>query len=197
MERDCGPMNALGGSFILLFAFLCGYAEAQQPRGSNIPSDFSGSVSQGTPSGGVIPLSIGDAIDRALKYNLGYVIGEQETRVSTAARVRSLSELLPKVNAGISEAIQQINLESSGFRGFTGVPPVVGPFSVFDTRARYTQAVFDSRLAHELRAASKRVAASKYRLQDVRDLIALITTDLYLDAVAESSRVDEIGRAHV
>ena len=183
-------MNALGGSFILLFAFLCGYAEAQQPRGSNIPSDLIGSVSQGTPSGGVIPLSIGDAIDRALKYNLGYVIGEQETRVSTAARVRSLSELLPKVNAGISEAIQQINLASFGFRGFPGVPPVVGPFSVFDTRARYTQAVFDSRLAHELRAASERVAASNYALQDVRELIALITTDLYLDAVAESSRVD-------
>ena len=183
-------MNALGESFILFFAFLCGYAEAQQPRGSNIPSDLIGSVSQGTPSGGVIPLSIGDAIDRALKYNLGYVIGEQETRVSTAARVRSLSELLPKVNASISEAIQQINLASFGFRGFPGVPPVVGPFGVFDTRARYTQAVFDSRLAHELRAASERVAASNYALQDVRELIALITTDLYLDAVAESSRVD-------
>jgi len=183
-------MNALGESFILFFAFLCGYAEAQQPRGSNIPSDLIGSVSQGTPSGGVIPLSIGDAIDRALKYNLGYVIGEQETRVSTAARVRSLSELLPKVNVGISEAIQQINLASFGFRGFPGVPPVVGPFGVFDTRARYTQAVFDSRLAHELRAASERVAASNYALQDVRELIALITTDLYLDAVAESSRVD-------
>jgi len=183
-------MNALGESFIRFFAFLCGYAEAQQPRGSNIPSDLIGSVSQGTPSGGVIPLSIGDAIDRALKYNLGYVIGEQETRVSTAARVRSLSELLPKVNASISEAIQQINLASFGFRGFPGVPPVVGPFGVFDTRARYTQAVFDSRLAHELRAASERVAASNYALQDVRELIALITTDLYLDAVAESSRVD-------
>ena len=183
-------MNALGESFILFFAFLCGYAEAQQPRCSNIPSDLIGSVSQGTPSGGVIPLSIGDAIDRALKYNLGYVIGEQETRVSTAARVRSLSELLPKVNASISEAIQQINLASFGFRGFPGVPPVVGPFGVFDTRARYTQAVFDSRLAHELRAASERVAASNYALQDVRELIALITTDLYLDAVAESSRVD-------
>jgi len=183
-------MNALGESFILFFAFLCGYAEAQQPRGSNIPSDLIGSVSQGSPSWGVIPLSIGDAIDRALKYNLGYVIGEQETRVSTAARVRSLSELLPKVNASISEAIQQINLASFGFRGFPGVPPVVGPFGVFDTRARYTQAVFDSRLAHELRAASERVAASNYALQDVRELIALITTDLYLDAVAESSRVD-------
>ena len=119
-------MNALGRSFILFFAFLCGYAEAQQPRGSNIPSDLIGSVSQGTPSGGVIPLSIGDAIDRALKYNLGYVIGEQETRVSTAARVRSLSELLPKVDAGITEAIQQINLAAFGFRGFPGVPRLSG-----------------------------------------------------------------------
>ena len=151
-------MKALGGSFILLFAFLCEGAGAQQLRGSDIPSDLTGSVSQGTPAGGIIQLSIADAIDRALKYNLSNIIGEQETRVSTAARVRAMSELLPKVNAGIAQTIQQINLASFGFRGFPGVPPVVGPFSVFDVRARYSQAVYDSRLVHELRAASEKVA---------------------------------------
>ena len=50
----------------------------------------------------------------------------------------------------------------------------------------------DSRLLHELRAETERVSASNYALQDVRELIVLITTDLYLEAVAESSRVDAV-----
>jgi len=40
-----------------------------------------------------------------------------------------------------------------------------------------------------LRAASERASASNYALQDVRELIVLITTDLYLEAVAGTSRV--------
>ena len=185
-------MKALGRSFVLLIAFFCEFADGQQPRSSNISPSFLGSVSQGAPSAGPIQLSIADAIDRALKYNLAAVIGEQEIRVNTAARVRALSELLPKVNAGITQTIQQINLAAFGFSGFPGVPPVVGPFSLFDARARYSHQLFDSRLLHELRAETERVSASNYALQDVRELIVLITTDLYLEAVAESSRVDAV-----
>ena len=183
-------MKAIGSSFILLIAFFCEFANGQQPRSSNIPPNLLGSVSQGAPAASTIQLSITDAIDRALKYNLAGIIGEQETRVSVAARVRALSELLPKVNASITETVQQINLAAFGFSGFPGVRPVIGPFSLFDARARYSQSVFDSRLLHEMRAASERVSASNYALQDVRELIVLITTDLYLDAVAQSSRVD-------
>src|SRR5207249_5184818 len=124
MERNCGAMKAFGGSFILLIAFLCEFANGQQPRSSNISPDLLGSVSQGGSSTGTIQLSLGDAIDRALKYNLAGIIGEQETRVSVAARVRALSELLPKVNANITETVQQINLAAFGFSGSAGVQPV-------------------------------------------------------------------------
>src|SRR2546427_2920244 len=117
MERNCGPMKALAGSFILLFAFFCEFGHAQQ-RGSNFSPNLFGSTPQGTPTGGTIQLSIADAIDRALRYNLGGVIGEQETRVSAAVRLRALSELLPKVNIGVTETIQQINLAAFGFGGF-------------------------------------------------------------------------------
>ena len=183
-------MKALSGLLILLFAMSCNVAYAQQPRGTNISPDLYGSISQGVPTGGPIQLSIADAIDRALKYNLGGIISEQQTRVSAAARVRALSDLLPKVNGGISETIQQTNLAAFGFGGFPGHPPVVGPYSVFDARARFTQPVLDFKLLHELRAASERVSASNYASQDVRELIVLITTGLYLEAVAGASRVD-------
>src|SRR5437016_6280907 len=188
-------MKAFGGSIILLFAFFCEFAHAQQPRTSNLSPNFLGSVSQGVPTSGV-QLTIGDAIDRALKYNLAGVIGEQDTRIARAERVRALSELMPKVNGEVTETTQQISLAAFGFTGFPGVRPIIGPFSVFDARARYSQLVMNFRYLHELRAASDRVTASNYALQDVRELIVLISTDLYLDAVAGNSRV-EAARAQL
>src|SRR5207237_4477964 len=125
-------------------------------------------------------------------YNLGGILSEQETRVASAARVRALSELLPKMNAGVTETVQQINLAAFGFSGFPGVGSVVGPFNVFDVRAAYSQPVLDFKLLHELRAASERVSASNFAFQDVRELVVLITTDLYLETVAGASRVEAV-----
>ena len=189
-------MKVRTGLFILIFASLCEFVHAQRPRNSNVSPDLTGSVLQGTAAAGTIQLSVNDVIDRALKYNLGGIISEQETRISKANRVRALSELMPKVNAGITETVQQINLGAFGFGGFPGHPPVVGPFSVFDARARYTHPILDFRLLHELRAASEQVTASNYALQDIRELIVLFTTGLYLEAVADSSRV-EAARAQL
>ena len=67
---------------------------------------------------------------------------------------------------------------------------MIGPFSIYDARARYTHTVYDSRLVHELRSASERVNASNYSQQDIRELVVLIATELYLEAVAGASRVD-------
>src|SRR5689334_10766228 len=136
MERNCRFMKGLAGCVALLVLICSRVEAAQQAPGANLPPVLFGSVSQGAPSGAPIALSIGDAIDRALRYNLGTVISEQETRVSRAARVRALSELLPKVTGEVSETIQQINLAAFGFASFPGIPTVVGPFSVFDSRAR-------------------------------------------------------------
>ena len=164
--------------------------QAQQSRATTISPNLLGSVSEGTASSGTVSLSISDAIDRALKYNLGSILAEQDVRVARAARVRALSELLPKINAGVTETVQQLNLAAFGFTSFPGVPQVIGPFSVFDARARYSQQPVDFRFLHELRSASERVTASNYAQQDVRELVVLITTDLYLEAVAGASRVD-------
>src|SRR5215831_16633468 len=195
MERNCGLMKSLSGPIVVIL-LLCQFAPAQQTRGTNLSPNLFGSVSEAASTRTTIPLSVSDAIDRALKYNLGAIIGEQQTRVTKAARIRALSELLPKVDAAVNETVQQINLAAFGFTSFPGVPQVVGPFSVFDARARYSQEAVNFRFLHELRSASERVTASNYAQQDVRELVVLITTDLYLESVAGASRV-EAARAQL
>src|SRR5437868_1560742 len=120
-------MKALAVSIILTLT-MSGIAQAQQARGVNLPPNLFGSVSQGTVSTQPITLSIGGAIDRALQYNLGGVIAGEDVRVARAARLRALSELLPKVNGSVTETIQQVNLAAFGFGGFPGIPQVIGPF---------------------------------------------------------------------
>ena len=190
-------MKALPVSFILLFLLVGNTAYAQQtPVFPGFSPNLFGSVAQGQPIAGPIQLTIGDAIDRALKYNLGGIVAGQETRISTAARLRALSRFLPKLNADVSETVQQIDLAAFGFSGFPGVGTVVGPFNVFDVRAYYSQTVWDARRFHELKAASEHLNASSFAQQDVRELIVLLTTGLYLGAMANTSRV-EAARAQL
>src|SRR5262249_49361188 len=95
----------------------------------------------------------------------------------------------PKVGVTVNETVQQINLAAFGFTGFPGVKQVVGPFSVFDARARYAETL-DFRLLHELRSSAARVTATNYGQQATRDVVVLITTELYLENIAASSRLD-------
>jgi len=168
---------------------------AQEPR-LNVSPNLFGSVPQGSATDNVLPLSVSDAIDRALNYNLGPILSEQDARASRAERLRTLSDLLPKVSASVNETVQQVNLAAFGFSSFPGVPSVIGPFNLFDARARYSQTVVDFKLLHELRSAAEKITASTYAQQDVREVVVLITTDLYLESVAASSRV-EAARAQV
>jgi outer membrane protein TolC len=198
MERNRGFMKAFVGLIFLTFAW-SGFAqepETRAPRSINVQQTFAGSVSQGTATGTSIPLSVADAIDRALKYNLGSIVSDQQTRAAKADRLRKLSELLPKVNAGVTGTVQQTNLAAFGFSSFPGIRSVVGPFSVIDARARYTQAVLDFRRLHEFRSAAEDLKASINDQEDVREIVTLVVTDLYLETVAASSRL-EAARAQL
>jgi outer membrane protein TolC len=183
--------------FVVLFILMLSpFARARQTSETGdtgvtpMPPNLFGSVTQGSPTAGTIPLSIADAIDRALKYNIGPVISQLESRISAAKRLRSLSELLPRINVTVGETVEQIDLAAYGFTSFPGVSSVVGPFNVVDARAHYSQTAVDFKLLHELRSDSAKVTAASLAQQDVRELVVLITTNLYLQAVGGSSRLD-------
>jgi outer membrane protein TolC len=143
-------------------------------------------------------LSLSDAIDRGLRQNLALLLGEQGTRASRARRLRTLSDLLPNVSARTSETAEQINLAALGFstNAFPGVPTVVGPFGIFDARATLSQRLFDWKAIQNTRSASENVKAAQLSYKDTRELVVLVVTNLYLQAVQGKSRVD-VARAQV
>ena len=152
-----------------------------------------GGVPAGTPTGDVLDLTLADAIDRGLQRNLALLLGEQRIRAARGARWEALSELLPNVSFKLSETRQKVNLAAFGFTsisGFPDIPPLVGPFDVFDARAQLTDTLFAFNSYEKVRAEQARIDAARLSLQDSRDVVVLISGALYLRAVAEESRID-------
>ena len=63
---------------------------------------FSGSVPTGKATGATLDLSLQEAFERALKYNLGKIESSEDTRAAHAMRLRSLNALLPNLSARLS-----------------------------------------------------------------------------------------------
>jgi outer membrane protein TolC len=154
-------------------------------------SPFLGSVPTGKPTGTVIPLSLSDALDRGLKYNLGAIESDIRTRTARADRLKSLSDLLPNVNAAITQTAEQVNLRALGLKiPIEGFPVVVGPFGVEDARAYWSQKIFDWNAVQKLRASQKSQRASDYSYKDSRDLVVLAVANAYLQVIADQATIE-------
>jgi outer membrane protein TolC len=155
-----------------------------QMGGSN---PFLGSPPQGAVSATPIGLSVKDAVDRALQFNLGLLLQEEDVKTAQGARWRALANLLPDISAGMTASRQIINLEAYGFQAN---PSVIGPFNVFDARVYASQPLLDLRALNDARAASANERAQKLGVRSARDLVTLVAVNLYLEAVAGASRIE-------
>src|SRR5579871_362673 len=76
--------------------------------GSGIPQTSTqfpvlGSVPTGSATGQAIPLSINDAVDRALKQNLGLLLSNDSVNSSKGQVWEQRSRLLPNISGGVTE----------------------------------------------------------------------------------------------
>lgn len=170
------------------------YVAAPLASTSSAQNPFLGSISSGKAVPGTLQLSIDDAIERGLRFNLGALLSEQSSESARGARWQALSHLLPHVNAGVTETDQQINLEALGFppsliTRFPGFPVIVGPFTTFDARASLTAPLLDLHSLHQVHAASDDVRAAAYSYQDARNTVVLAVGNAYLLANAAQARV--------
>ncbi len=153
-----------------------------------------GSVPEAQPTPGVLELTFGDAIERALRQNLAGLLSEYNTVEARGEKWQKLSDLLPNVSGDVQEVRQKESLQALGFNGslFPGItlPRVIGPFSYFDVRASATQRVFDWKSIQKYRSSVIGESVAKFNLQDARDLVVLATGNAYLQAIAGAARVE-------
>jgi len=150
-------------------------------------SPFTGSVSRGTVTPEPLALSVKDAVQRALQSNLGLLLQEESETSARGSRWRALADLLPSVSGTLGSRRQVINLEAYGF---PGKPSIVGPFNIHEARVYVSQPVIDLSAMNDARASALNLQAEKYGVKTARDLVVLVAVNLYLEAVATSSRVE-------
>ncbi|MDE3137635.1 MAG: TolC family protein [Acidobacteriota bacterium] len=132
-------------------------------------------------------LSLRDAIDRGLRANLGVLLSRADMLDADGERIRSRAALLPKVDGGISPAVQSRNLHSFGL-SFPGVPEVVGPYSTYDFRTYFSQPVINIESYRKWKSSEKREQAARLDYQDVRDSVVRQVAAIYLNAEAAAAQ---------
>ena len=173
----------------------------RSPRSSvgQTQNPFLGSVPTGKATGTTIELSLKEAFEHALEYNLAVIESGQNTRAARAVRLRSLNALLPNLSARVSSMLEQINLKALGFNltlpGVT-IPTIVGPFGVEDARAYLSQEIFNWSDIKNWKSSSESERASQYSYKSDRNLVVLTTGNAYLLVIADGAEVDSI-RAQV
>ena len=198
MRGRCVSAGQLGVAAVLLvLAPQPGTAQAGQSAAvatTTTQNPLLGSVPTGQATSTPISLSLKDALDRALKYNLGLIEADQGTRAAHAERLRSLNALLPNLTARVSSTVEQLNLKALGFSlppnlPFS-IPTIVGPFGVADARASLSQEVFNWSDIKNLKSAAESQKASQYTYKNDRDLVVLTTANAYLVVISDAATVD-------
>src|SRR5262249_23577327 len=134
----------------LLWVAMAALAAAQtnQPipsAGSSLTGQTSpdfGSVPAGTATNDVLHLTLRDAINRAVRYNLGQIETGENARIARGQRLRAMSTLLPQVTAGAAENVEQFSASTLGIK-IPQVPAVIGPFSFTTAQANASLALFN------------------------------------------------------
>jgi len=155
-----------------------------------------GGVPTGKPTAGVLALSLGEALARGLKQNLGIVLGEQSVRSAAGNRWFALSGILPTAGLRISQAREEINLEEFGFPVAPGESPIIGPFNVSALHVTASTAVFDYAAIQRAKAGGQAAEAAQHSFRDAREMVVYVTANLYLQAVTARSRI-EAARAQL
>jgi outer membrane protein TolC len=137
-------------------------------------------------------LSLDDAIQRGIRYNLGAVGANLALRQSHSQAKAARSALLPNLSGDVNDTDETLNLQTIGlnftFPGFA-IPAVVGPFNVLDLRARLSQTIADFTLLNNYRSAQDVARAGELSARDAKDLVVLAVAGQYLQVITSNARL--------
>ena len=153
------------------------------------PSASFGSVPSGTASKEVLHLTLRDAINMALRYNLGQIESGENARIARGQRLRAMSALLPQITAGAAENVEQFSASTLGIK-IPQVPAVIGPFSFSTAQANASLSLFNFESIQRFLAARNNEQAAQLTYSDTLDVITLIVGNAYLETIRAKSRIE-------
>ncbi len=144
----------------------------------------------GKASPTALSISLEDAVARGLRQNLGGLLSSDAISGAQGERWRALSALLPNLTTETSFGVREIDLKANFGLDIPGVPHVIGPFGVFDTRGYLDQSVFNWESIERTRSSAAQVKSAKYSYKNARELIVVVVVSNYLLVIADQSQVE-------
>jgi outer membrane protein TolC len=155
-------------------------------------SSFSGSVPGGKLQSGTLDLTVQDAIDRSLRYNLGVVLSSQDSALARAEHLKQLSNMLPQLNGTLRESETKVNLQAEGLSfkipGFNIGNSV--QFANSEARVSMTEDLVDFHAIESTRAATAGVRAAAFTYNSARETVTLAAAASYLLVISAESQVE-------
>jgi hypothetical protein len=148
------------------------------------------SVPNGTASNEMLRLTLRDAINMALRYNLGAIESGENAQMARGQRLIALSYLLPQVSAGLSETVGQTSLATFGVKNSPFVPNILGPYAYGKVDASLSQTLFSLESVQRFRSARTAEQAAQLSYQDILDVVTLTVGNAYLQVIETNSRIE-------
>lgn len=148
-----------------------------------------------------LPLSMKRSVELAVEPDgaVRLELALEAIRQSEAQKRQALAALLPNLDAYMQYDERVVNLRAFGvgFSPFIAsfIPPKVGPFNVFDARARVTETLSVASY-RRYQAAKESVQATRDASDGTRDDVAAQVARAYLGALRAQARL-EAARANV
>jgi len=147
----------------------------------------------------VLKLTLDQAVALALKQNPTAQIAILTAAQSEQDKNIARADLLPQVNAKISDEAQKVNLlaQFGGKTPFPGFPKTIGPYQLFSAGPTFGGPVFDLTLWKRYQAARETMSASKANSLSTREQVILLVVSQYIgtlravaNVLASQSRVE-------
>src|SRR6267378_1921290 len=139
----------------------------------------------------VLRLTLDQAVGLALKQNPTAQIAILTAAQSEQDKNIARSELLPQVNARISDEAQKVNLlaQFGGKTPFPGFPKTLGPYQLFSAGPTFGGPVFDLTLWKRYQAARETMSASKANSLSTREQVILLVVSQYIGTLRAVANV--------
>jgi outer membrane protein TolC len=177
------PQSIFGFAVLWLVVSISADGQTSQPS-----ANF-GSVPSGTASKEILHLTLRDAINMALRYNLGQIESGENARIARGQRLRAMSALLPQITGGAAENVEQFSASTLGIK-IPQVPAVIGPFSFTTAQANASLNLFNFEAIQRFHAARNAEQAAQLGYNDTLDVITLIVGNAYLEVIQANSRIE-------
>ena len=176
-----------------------GLPAAPEPNQATLLTVLAGGVRVERATGGPLPLSLDDAIARALLHNVQVEGARQSEQVVRGQVLTEENSLLPNLSAQVSSSAEEINLAAMGFK-LSSLGSLLGPDAAADFKTivkvnvtsaelRLQQPLFNLPAYFLYRSASKARAGANFTTLNVRGGLVLEVGGQYLRVLADAAQI--------